>query len=212
MTPLEAIEAQLILFIQGLFDAIGWTGVVVAMAIESACIPLPSEVTMPLAGWMLVKNKGLGLDWVLLAGVYGAIGNLLGSWIAYAVGAWGGRPFLLKYGKYVLISAHDIDLADRWFAKYGDLTVFATRLMPVIRTFISFPAGVTRMNLVKFSIYTLLGALPWSAALAYAGYVAGEHWEAIRGVMRPFDIPIILVCVALFGVFVYRKLKSNRHA
>jgi membrane protein DedA with SNARE-associated domain len=207
---LEIIEAQLIAFIQGLFDAIGWTGVVVAMAIESACIPLPSEVTMPLAGWMLVKNKGLGLDWVLMAGLYGAIGNLIGSWIAYAVGVWGGRPFLLKYGKYVLVSKHDIDLADRWFSKYGDATGFLTRLMPVIRTFISFPAGVTRMNLVKFSIYTFLGALPWSAGLAYAGYVAGEHWEEIRAVMRPWDIPIVLVCMVLVGIFVYRKAKAGR--
>lgn len=207
---MEAIEAQLISFIQGLFDSIGWNGVVVAMAIESACIPLPSEVTMPLAGWMLVKNKGLGLDWVVLAGLYGAIGNLVGSWIAYAVGAWGGRPFLERYGKYVLINQHDIDLADRWFEKYGELTVFATRLMPVIRTFISFPAGVTRMNVVKFSLYTFLGALPWSAALAYAGYVAGEHWETIRAAMRPFDIPIILVCLVLFGIFVCRKVKASR--
>ncbi len=187
-----------------------WPGVVALMALESACIPLPSEVIMPLAGWMLVKNKGLGLDWVLMAGLYGAIGNLIGSWIAYAVGAWGGRPFLLKYGKYLLISRHDIDLADIWFAKYGQATVFLTRLMPVIRTFISFPAGVTRMNLLKFSFYTFIGALPWSAALAYAGYVAGEHWEQIRAVMRPFDIPIILVCVVLFGIFVYRKIKAGK--
>jgi membrane protein DedA with SNARE-associated domain len=207
---LEAIEAQLIAFIQALFDTIGWTGVVVAMAIESACIPLPSEVTMPLAGWMLVKNKGLGLDWVVFAGFCGAIGNLIGSLVAYWAGAWGGRPFLLKYGRYMLISRHDVDLADHWFEKYGEITVFATRLMPVIRTFISFPAGVTRMSLPKFCFYTFIGALPWSAALAYAGFVAGEHWEQIRAVMRPFDIPIILVCLILFGVFVYRKAKAGR--
>ncbi len=207
---MEAIEAQLILFIQGLFDAIGWTGVAVAMAIESACIPLPSEVTMPLAGWMLVKNKMLGLDWVLFAGFVGAVGNLIGSWIAYAVGAWGGRPFLVRYGKYFLVSQHDIDLADRWFSKYGELTVFATRLMPVVRTFISFPAGVTRMNLLRFSVYTFAGAFPWSAGLAYAGFVAGEHWESIRAVMRPFDIPIILVCLVLLALFIYHKARAAR--
>jgi len=207
---LQVVEAQLIAFIQNLFDAIGWTGVVVAMAIESACVPLPSEVTMPLAGWMLVKNKGLGLDWVLMAGVYGAIGNLLGSLIAYAVGVWGGRPFLLKYGKYILISRHDIDLADLWFERYGEITVFLTRLMPVLRTFISLPAGITRMNVLKFSFYTVLGSLPWSAALAYAGFVAGEHWEEIRAVMRPFDIPIILACVGLAVAFVVRKARAAR--
>jgi membrane protein DedA with SNARE-associated domain len=206
----QVIEGQLIALIQSLFDSVGWFGVFVAMTIESACIPLPSEVTMPLAGWMLVKNKGLGLDWVLIAGLLGAVGNLAGSLIAYGVGAWGGRPFLLKYGKYMLISRHDIDLADTWFNRYGELTVFATRLLPVVRTFISFPAGVTRMNLAKFSVYTFLGALPWSAALAYAGFVAGEYWESIRAVMRPFDVPIILVCVALFGLFVYRKIKAGR--
>lgn len=207
---MQVVEAQLIAFIQNLFDAIGWTGVVVAMAIESACVPLPSEVTMPLAGWMLVKNKGLGLDWVLMAGVYGAIGNLLGSLIAYAVGVWGGRPFLLKYGKYILISRHDIDLADHWFERYGEITVFLTRLMPVLRTFISLPAGITRMNVLKFSFYTVLGSLPWSAALAYAGFVAGEHWEEIRAVMRPFDIPIILACVGLAVAFVVRKARAAR--
>ena len=205
------LEAQIIAFLQNLFNTVGWPGVVVAMLIESACIPLPSEVTMPLAGWMLVKNAGLpALSGNLLAGFYGALGNVLGSLLAYGVGMWGGRPLIERYGRYILISKHDLDLADRWFARYGEPAVFFSRLLPVIRTFIAFPAGVARMNLVKFTIYSFVGSFLWSAGLAYAGYLAGEHWEEIRAVMRPFDIPIIIVVLVLAGIFVYRKAKSAR--
>lgn len=185
-----------------------WPGVVAMMAIESAAIPLPSEIIMPLAGWMLVKDRGLGEAWLLLAAFCGALGNLLGSLLAYYVGAWGGRPLVLRYGRYLLISRHDLDLADRWFARYGNWTVFASRLLPVVRTFISVPAGVARMPVLQFSVYTFAGSFPWSLGLAWAGFLLGENWERIRDWMRPADIPIAVVVLLLIGLYVYRHVRG----
>lgn len=184
-----------------------WPGVVVMMAIESAAIPLPSEIIMPLAGWMLVKDRGLGAEWLLLAAFCGALGNLLGSLLAYYVGAWGGRPLVLRYGRYLLISQHDLDLADRWFERYGNWTVFFSRLLPVVRTFISVPAGVARMPIWKFSMYSFAGSFPWSLGLAWAGFLLGENWEDIRNWMRPADIPIVIVVLLLIGLYIYRHVK-----
>ena len=180
------------------------------MALESACIPIPSELIMPLSGWMLVRDQGLGIEYTLLAGLFGALGCTIGSLVAYWVGASGGRSFLLRYGRYILISHHDLDTAEHWFQKYGDLAIFLSRLMPVVRTFISFPAGVSRMRLGTFILYTFAGSLPWYWGLAIGGYVLGEHWERLREVMRPFDIPIILVILALTGLYVYRHLQRNK--
>ena len=179
------------------------------MAIESACIPLPSELIMPLAGWMLIKEEGLGWEWIILAGLFGAIGNTIGSLIAYYVGMRGGRPIVEKYGKYILISHHDLDLADRWFQRWGNLTVFASRMLPVVRTFISFPAGVSRMPIWQFTAYTFLGSFPWSVGLAAAGYALGSNWEDLRDWMRPADIPIVIVLLILIGWYVYRHVKRS---
>jgi membrane protein DedA with SNARE-associated domain len=179
------------------------------MAIESACIPLPSELIMPLAGWMLIKDRGLGPEWLLLAGLMGAIGNTIGSLIAYYAGAWGGRPLVEKYGKYILLSHHDLDLADRWFQRWGNLAVFVSRLLPVVRTFISLPAGISRMPVGKFALYSFAGAFPWSLGLAWAGYELGENWEDLRAWMRPADIPIVAVLLVLFGLYVYRHVKRS---
>ena len=184
-----------------------WPGVVAMMAIESAAIPLPSEIIMPLAGWMLVKGRGLSEPWLLLAAFCGALGNLLGSLLAYYVGAWGGRPLVLRYGRYLLISHHELDLADRWFDRYGNWTVFFSRLLPVVRTFISVPAGVARMPVWQFSVYSFAGSFPWSLGLAWAGFMLGENWEDIRDWMRPADIPIVVVVVLLVGLYVYRHVK-----
>ena len=181
------------------------------MAIESACIPLPSELIMPFAGWMLIVDKGLGAEYLVLAGFCGAVGNVIGSLIAYWVGARGGRPFLKRYGKYLLISQHDIDIADRWFSKYGDHITFFSRLLPVVRTFISFPAGVAKLKISKFIIYSFLGAFIWSISLAYGGYLLGQNWEKIRDAMRPFDIPIVIVCFLLIVTFIlWRWRKRSR--
>ena len=182
------------------------------MAIESACIPFPSEIIMPLAGWILVKDRGHGMEYLLLAGLYGAVGNLIGSIVAYYAGAWGGRPLLQKYGRYVLITPRELDWADRWFARYGEITVFATRLMPVVRTFISFPAGIARMNFWRFSLLTFAGAYPWSLALAFAGYQLGEHWERITDYFRPVTIPIAVAIVLLVVYFFYRRIREVRQS
>jgi membrane protein DedA with SNARE-associated domain len=207
---LEAIEGQIVLFLQNLFTAIGWPGVILAMTVESALIPLPSEVTMPLAGWMLISAQKLPMIYVLWAGLAGAIGNTLGSVITYWLGALGGRPILERYGKYVLISRHDIELADSWFQRYGEATAFFSRLMPVVRTFISLPLGIARMNFARFTVLTLVGSFAWSTALAWAGYIFGENWREIRHAMRPFDIPIALVLLALVGWYIRRHLKRDR--
>ena len=207
---MEVIEQQIVLFLQNVFNSIGWAGVVAAMAIESACIPLPSEVTMPLAGWMLIQARGLPVWHVLLAGLYGAIGCTIGSVLTYWIGASGGRLLLERYGRYVLISRHDIEIADRWFKRYGEATAFFSRLLPIVRTFISLPAGVARMGFGKFLGYSLVGSFLWCAALGWAGYRFGEHWEDVRAWMRPFDIPIAIVLLGLFAWFVYHKVRANR--
>ena len=203
------MEQHILNFIQQVYNAIGWPGVVLLMAIESACIPLPSELIMPFAGWMLIAYKHLGLEYLLLAGFCGAVGNVIGSLVAYWVGAKGGRPFLQRYGKYFLISQHEIDISDRWFHKYGDAITFFSRLMPVVRTFISLPAGIARMNIWKFILYSFLGSFIWSIGLAYGGYVLGQNWESIRNTMRPFDIPIIVICVLLVALYIWHKLRKR---
>jgi len=207
---MHAIEQQIVDFLQNLFTTVGWTGVVTAMAIESACIPLPSEVTMPLAGWMLVQAKGLSAWHVLWAAFYGGLGCLIGSVITYWIGALGGRPLLEKYGKYVLISTHDMEVADKWFAKYGEATAFFSRLLPVVRTFISLPLGMARMNFAKFSVLAFVGSFLWCGVLAWLGYVFGEHWVQVREAMRPWDIPILIVLVGLVAWYVYSHIKRSK--
>ena len=204
------MEQQILNFINHVYQVMGWPGVVLLMTIESACIPLPSEIIMPLAGWMLVESAGLGMGYIILAGFFGAVGNVFGSLISYWVGNRGGLPFLKRYGKYILISNHDLELANRWFGRYGDWITFVARLVPGVRTFISLPAGIARMNLGKFSIYAFLGSLIWSAALAYGGYVLGQNWEEIRAAIRPFDYLILGAFIALVIVFVWMRLRSGR--
>ena len=207
-----SLEQELLYFISQTYGLIQWPGVVALMAIESACIPLPSELIMPLAGWMLIKEESLSAVYTLVAGAYGALGNTIGSAIAYGVGMRGGRPFLEKYGKYILISRHDLDLADRWFNRHGSWAIFISRLLPVVRTFISLPAGIARMHFVKFLVYTFLGSFPWSVGLAYGGYLLGEHWERIRTIMRPFDPIIGALIIALIAFYIYRHLKRVNQA
>ena len=204
---IDAVEAGLLDFIDGTYDAIGWPGVVLMMAIESAAIPLPSELIMPLAGWMLVKDRGLGEEWLFLAAFMGALGNTVGSLIAYYAGAWGGRPLVLKYGKYILLSRHDLDLADRFFNRWGNWAIFGSRLLPVVRTFISLPAGISRMPVGQFTAYTFAGAFIWSLGLAWGGFALGENWEDLRDWMRPADIPIVAIGLIIVGWYVYRHIK-----
>lgn len=206
---MDQIEYQILAVITQVYNSMGWYGVMLLMAIESANIPVPSEVIMPFSGWILIRDKGLDAWYVILAGFYGALGCTIGSVVSYWVGAWGGRPLVERYGKYVLVSRHDLDLADRWFTRWGDWAVFVARLLPVVRTFISFPAGISRMSFGKFTVLSFLGSFPWSLGLAYGGYILGEHWEDLRRVMRPFDIPIIAAVLLLAGFYVYHRLKTT---
>lgn len=196
-------------FVQSVYDSLGWLGVVIMMAVESCNIPLPSEIIMPLAGQFLVKSN---TNWfgIFEAGLYGGIGCTIGSIISYYIGALGGRPIIEKYGKYILIRKHHLHTADVWFEKYGEIAAFFARLLPVIRTFISFPAGVARMNLIKFILYTFLGSFIWSGVLAWAG--ATWQPESIRNAMRPFDIPIVLIIVALIAWFVIRNWRNRKQS
>lgn len=205
------IETWFLDIITKVYDAMGWPGVVFLMGIESAAIPFPSELIMPLAGWLLIEAKGESAWMLGLAAFYGALGNLLGSWVAYWISLKGGRPLLKKYGRYVLVTQHEVDRAEQWFQKYGELAVFASRLLPVVRTFISIPAGIARMNLWKFSFYTFIGSYPWSLGLAYGGYKLGENWEDLRRVMRPFDFPIAGIMAVVVVWFIYRRIKTIRN-
>jgi membrane protein DedA with SNARE-associated domain len=204
------IETWFLDIITNVYDAMGWPGVVFLMGIESAAIPFPSELIMPLAGWLLIEAKGDSVWMLGMAAFYGALGNLLGSLVAYWISLKGGRPLLRKYGKYVLVTQHEVERAEVWFQKYGELAVFASRLLPVVRTFISIPAGIARMNIWKFSFYTFIGSYPWSLGLAYGGYKLGENWEDLRQVMRPFDFPIAGIIAVLVFWFIYKRVKAIR--
>jgi membrane protein DedA with SNARE-associated domain len=203
--------ARIIEILSGLIvaaiSALGYPGVVLMMGIESACIPLPSEIIMPFSGYLVYSGR---FDlWAVATA--GAVGCVLGSLVAYWVGMYGGRPVIEKYGRYVLISMHDLDIADKWFAKRGELIVFASRLLPVIRTFIAFPAGVARMNLGRFVLYTFIGSFPWCLGLAYIGQKLGEQWdknEALKLWFHRFDFVIGVIGLLAVVWWVRRHLRD----
>ena len=208
---LAFIDQVVIPFLNTLYGAVGYAGVFLAMTIESAMIPLPSELILPFAGFLVSDPTQLepitGQPWSFwIVVVVATAGNTAGSIIAYAIGAWGGRPFLERYGRYILIRPHEIELADRFFARWGSQTVFIGRLLPIVRTFISFPAGVARMPLGKFILFSTLGALPWSILLAYAGVVLGENWVDIRHALQPFDLAIAVAIVLAVLLFLAWRL------
>ncbi|MEO8458334.1 MAG: DedA family protein [Chloroflexota bacterium] len=178
------------------------------MAIESACIPFPSEIIMPMAGWLLIDEKGHGFSYLFLGAFYGALGNTIGSLIAYAAGAFGGRPLLEKYGRYILITRKDIDWADRWFSRYGERIVLGSRVLPVVRTFISLPAGISRMNLPRFTILTFIGSYPFSFALILGGYYLGGSWEDLHKYARPISYPLAIIIVLAVAYFFYHRYRE----
>jgi membrane protein DedA with SNARE-associated domain len=199
----------LAVFTTSVISAMGYGGVVLLMAIESACIPLPSEIIMPFAGYLVF----LGQFTLLGAAFWGAFGCVVGSIPAYYLGMYGGRPIIEKYGKYVLISHHELDLADRLFEKHGAAVVFWARLLPVIRTFIAFPAGVARMNMPKFIVYTFVGSFPWCLGLAWVGMKLGEKWNSdprLKTWFHSFDLVIGIVIVLTVVAFVWHKIRSAR--
>ena len=208
---LAFIDQIVIPFLNTLYGAVGYIGVMVAMAIESAMIPLPSELILPYAGFLISDPSQLeplsrspwGF-WIVV--VVATIGNTIGSLIAYAIGAYGGRPFLERYGRYLLIRPHEIEIADDFFQRHGAATVFFGRLLPIVRTFISFPAGVTRMPLRKFIAYSTAGAVPWSIALVWAGEQLGANWVDIRHALQPFDLAIAVAVVLAVALFIWWRL------
>ena len=174
--------------ILGIISALSYPGIIGLMALESACCPVPSEIVMPFGGYLAYQGE-MNL-W--LVGLAGSIGCLLGSWLAYYIGAHVGRPVILKYGKYFLLSKKTLEKTEEFFEKRGEITVFVARLLPVVRTFISLPAGVARMDIKKFSVYSFVGSVPWCYALAYVGYWLGPNWDSIIDAFHGFDIIVII--------------------
>ncbi len=200
---LAALQQIIIPSIEHLYAQVGYLGVLFAMTVESLGIPLPSEIIMPLAGWMVYR----GVFSLWSAVLAGTAGCTLGSIIGYWIGSVGGRPVLAKYGRFILFSEHDLDIADRWFARYGEAAVFFSRLLPVVRTFISIPAGITRMNFPKFVLYTVLGSFPWVLGLTYAGELLGDNWQVVRGPLERLDYPIVAALAAAIVYYVYRRTR-----
>ncbi len=203
---LEKIIGVLATWIISVISTMGYGGIILLMAIESACIPLPSEVIMPFAGFLVYKGE-MTLWGVALAG---AIGCVVGSIPAYYLGMYGGRPLVEKYGKWVLISPKDLDWADKAFAKHGEIIIFIGRLLPAVRTFIAFPAGVARMNMPKFIIYTFVGSLIWCWVLAYAGFKTGEHWESLKVYFHDFHLVLIAAGIIFLVWYIRRHFKAEK--
>jgi len=205
---LEKIISTLAGFIIAVISKAGYLGVMALMSIESACIPLPSEIIMPFAGY-LVSTGRFNL---LLVATAGALGCNLGSVIAYEIGHYGGRPLVERYGRYLLLSSHDLDWADRFFNRFGALAVFFGRLLPVIRTFIALPAGVARMPRLRFHLYTFAGSWPWCFILAWAGMKLGERWRSdprISHWMHRLDAVIVAAILAGIVWFVWSHWKNR---
>jgi membrane protein DedA with SNARE-associated domain len=204
----EKILALLFVFIKSVMAATGYGGVALLMAIESACVPLPSELIMPFAGYLVYEGT-LRLFWVATAG---AIGCNLGSLIAYEIGCYGGRPLVEKYGRWVFLTRRELDWADRFFARWGYLAVLIARLLPVIRTFIALPAGIARMPRSRFHIYTFLGSWPWCFALAWLGMKLGQNWRELGKYFHQFDIVIGIGLLAGVSYFVWTHWQNRMRA
>ena len=203
---IELIGGWIVHFIASL----GYFGVFLLMLLESACIPIPSEVTMPFAGSLVAL--GTFNFWIVV--LVGTLGNLVGSLLAYWLGWWGEDAFvrkvITKYGKYVLISESEYDRSERWFRNHGEMVVFLSRVLPVLRTFISLPAGVAKMRLRKFILYTTVGCFIWSIILTQIGVVLGNNWQSLQVYFHKFDIVIVVACIAVVAWYIWHKLKHLR--
>lgn len=204
-----------------MYDAVGYVGVAVAVALETIVAPIPSEVILPMAGWKISQSAAdagiveplTGQPWSLWPAVLMATaGSVVGALAGYAIGAWGGRPLLDRYGRYVGIGAADLDRAERWFERHGAWAVFLGRMVPLVRTFVSYPAGISRMPLGRFTLFSALGSLPWNAALIYAGLVVGENYPQIEAVLRPWEyliyVLVVLVVLAWAAWFYMGKRRA----
>lgn len=186
----------------------GYAGIVLLMALESACMPVPSEIVMPFAGFLVASgDTTMSLFGVIIAG---SVGCTMGSIASYAVGFYAGRPLIIRYGRYFLVREKHLISAEKWFEKYGDKATFIARLLPVIRTVISLPAGIAKMRFKRFVLYSFVGSVPWTAMLAYVGYWLGDNWEEIKGVFRYLDIVVVIGAFAILVWYVLRRRRNSR--
>ena len=213
---LHQLLTPIIAWMTALMVAVGPWGVTALMAIESACIPLPSEVIMPFAGFLAYKGQMSFLGWgagspmaqIAIAGVFGAIGCNLGSIPAYELGAWGGRKAVERYGRYILLNLDHLDQAHRFFERFGNWAIVLGRMLPVVRTFIALPAGIARMDRTRFHLYTFAGSLPWCLGLAWVGYALGERWTILGAYFHRFDLVLGLALAAGAGWFAWSHLRG----
>jgi membrane protein DedA with SNARE-associated domain len=212
----DAIEQRLIPLLEQMYAALGYPGLAGVMAFENIFffLPIPSEVVLPLAGWMVgrgVAEPLTGAPWSFWPAVTSAtIGSTLGALFLYAVSALGARPLLERYGRYVLIDPHDLEVADRWFARYGDVAVLVARVVPIARSAISIPAGISRMPLPRFVLFTVAGTIPWNMALIGGGLMLGEHWAVVRDYVQPLEYLAYALVVGLVALFFWRQLRPGR--
>ena len=202
-TVLEWLSVGII----NIIERTGYAGITVLSALESANIPVPSEIVVPFAGFLASGGTFLFLGVVLAA----TLGNVIGSWISYEIGAYGGRTFLVKYGKWFFVTSHDLDTADRLFSRFGFWIIFISRLLPVVRTFISFPAGVARMPRYKFFFYTLTGSLIWNTGLAYIGFFLGENWDSLGKYFHTSSWLIVLVIGITAIWWIFRHVRAIKN-
>jgi membrane protein DedA with SNARE-associated domain len=202
-----------------MYDAVGYVGVAAAVALETIVAPIPSEVILPMAGWKVSQSAAdasvleplTALPWnIPLAVALATVGSVIGALVGYFIGAWGGRPLLNRYGRYVGIGAEDLDRADRWFDRWGSWAVFFGRMVPLVRTFVSYPAGISRMPIGRFILFSTLGSLPWNAALIYAGFVVGENYPQIEASIKPYEYLIyVVVLVGVMALIVRWYLRKR---
>ena len=205
---IDTILQGLINWIESVITALGPWGIALLMAIESCNIPLPSEAILPFAGYLVSK----GVFSIHTAAIYGAIGCVIGSVHSYYLGYFGGRKFIEKYGKYFLISKHDLEIADKWVDKYGDWSFFICRMLPVVRTFISLPAGILKAKKRFFFTFTFLGSLVWSYLLVYVGVKVGQNTQSLKHLWHKFDALIIVICLILGGIYIYKHIKHLKNS
>lgn len=216
---IDFIDERILPFILALYDSVGYVGIAVAVALETIVAPIPSEVILPFAGFKAsqsaldpsIVEPLTGAGWnVVLAIVFATIGSMVGALVGYYIGAWGGRPLLDRFGRYVGIGPSDLDRADRWFDRYGNWAVFLGRMVPLVRTFVSYPAGISRMPMGRFLLFTMLGSIPWNAALIVAGLVVGQNYRQIEAALKPYEYVIYIVVVLVVGYFVMRWIRGKR--
>jgi membrane protein DedA with SNARE-associated domain len=212
---LDAIDRVVIPFIDSLYAAAGYLGLAAVMAVENAFffLPIPSEAVLPLAGFAVARSVTeplTGAPWTYWTAVAAAVaGTTAGSLFLYGLSYAGGRPLLVRYGRYVLVGERDLEVADRWFARYGDLAVFLARMVPIVRSVISIPAGVSRMPLWRFTLFSALGTVPWCMLLVWLGLVLGERWPEVSDLLRPFELVAYALLAAAAALFVWRHVRRR---